>query len=115
MKRQLICINCPLGCSLQIEHDEERIISVKGNTCPRGTTYAETEIFNPQRVVTTTVRCSNGKILSVKTNKPIPKNKIFECMKIINSCKPSLPINSGDVIIENVFGADIIATNTLLR
>jgi CxxC motif-containing protein len=62
------------------------------------------------RTITTTVKCQNGEIVSVKTKNPIPKEKIFEAMKIINKSNPVLPISIGDVIIEDVFGSPVIAT-----
>ena len=65
------------------------------------------------RTVTTTVRCENGKILSVKTDRTIPKEKMFDAVEIINKVNPVLPICSGDVIIDNVFGAKVIATKDL--
>ena len=110
MIRNLTCIVCPLGCDLVAEVEDGKVLSISGNTCPRGKAYAESECTNPQRVVTSTVRCSDGAMLSVKTDRPIPKDKIFECMKIIASAKPTPPIAIGDVIIKDVFGCDIVAT-----
>ena len=40
-KRQLICIGCPLGCQMEAEQNEGgEVVSVKGNTCPRGDAYS---------------------------------------------------------------------------
>ena len=44
---------------------------------------------------------------------PIPKEKMAECMKIINNTVAHLPISVGDVIIEDVFGADIVAARNM--
>jgi len=111
MERKLTCIVCPMGCNMTVTIDNNKI-SVEGNSCPRGIKYAETECTNPQRVITSTVRCSDGEPISVKTDRAIPKDKIFECMKIINSKIADLPISVGDVIIEDVFGSNIIATSS---
>ena len=113
MNRTLTCIVCPIGCELSVELSDKEVVSVKGNTCKRGESYAISECTYPVRTVTSTVRCKNGDMLSVKTDKPIPKDKIFECMKIINSLHPHLPISVGDVIIENVFGCNIVSTQNL--
>lgn len=113
MKRELTCIICPMGCSLEVEFEEKDIKSVSGNTCKRGEQYAISECTNPQRTVTSTVRCKNGEILSVKTDRTIPKEKIFECMKIINNVTPDLPISVGDVIIKDIFGCNVIATQNI--
>ena len=109
MKRELTCIVCPIGCSLVAEIEDGKVTSVTGNTCPRGKVYAETECVSPMRTITTTVRCTDGTILPVKTQSPIPKDKIFEAMKIINKQTPHLPISIGDVIIEDVFGSKVVA------
>ena len=113
MKRELTCIVCPVGCSLVAEFEEGRVLGVSGNKCPRGKAYAETECIAPMRTITTTVKCENGEIVSVKTKNPIPKGKMFDAMKIINSKNPVLPISIGDVIIEDVFGSKVIATKNM--
>ena len=110
MKRNLTCIVCPMGCDLEVEFENKEVVSVVGNTCKRGFDYAVSECTNPVRTVTSSVRCKTGDMVSVKTDKPIPKEKIYECMKLINSAHPDLPICIGDVIIKNVFGSNIIAT-----
>ena len=113
MKRELTCIVCPVGCNLLVNIDENGEITVSGNTCPRGKVYAENECTAPMRTVTTTVRCKTGEILAVKTESPIPKDKIFEAMKIINKACPVLPISIGSVIIEDVFGSSVVAAGNL--
>ena len=113
MKRNLTCIVCPIGCSLEVEIVDREVISVTGNTCPRGEKYAVSECTNPERMVTTTVRCENGMVLPVKTDRPIPKDKVFECMNIINNHICKLPVKVKDIIIEDVFGANIIATKNM--
>ena len=107
MERKLTCIICPLGCDLTVKLDN---LEVTGYTCPRGKAYAETECTNPQRTVTSTVRCSDGSLVSVKTDKPIPKEKMAQCMTRINQAVAQLPIAIGDVILEDVFGSNIVAT-----
>lgn len=110
MTRELTCIICPRGCSLKIELEDGKIRSITGNSCPRGIKYAEDECYHPMRTVTSTVRCCDGSVLAVKTDRPIPKDKIIECMKMINSACAHLPIQIGDVIIEDVFGSNVVAT-----
>ncbi len=110
MKRELTCIVCPMGCTLEVELDGNKVVSVSGNTCPRGAKYAESECVNPQRTVTTTVKCCDGSVVAVKTDTTISQEKIFECMEIINNTVADLPICVGDVIIKNVFGSNVVAT-----
>ena len=41
MKTEIItCINCPVGCRMEVTHEGEEVLSVKGNTCKRGDAYA---------------------------------------------------------------------------
>ena len=110
MKRELVCIVCPKGCNLNIEIEDSKVISVEGNTCKRGIDYAVNECTNPVRCVTTTMKTKNGLPVSVKTDNPIPKDKMFELMEIVNRETVTLPVRVGDVIIKDVFGSNIVAT-----
>ncbi len=110
MKRTLTCIACPLGCTLSIELDGKNVVSVDGNTCPRGKDYAISECTSPVRTVTTTIKCENGELVPVKTSKPIPKDKVFDAVNEINKLVAKLPIMVGDILINDLFGADVVAT-----
>ena len=106
MIRELTCIVCPKGCPLKVELENGEVINVSGHTCPRGKQYAIDECTNPVRTITTTARTSNGGVIPVKTDKPIPKNLMFECMKEINRAVVNLPAGIGDVVIENILNTD---------
>lgn len=116
MKRDLICIVCPRGCALQVELEDNKVVSVTGNACKRGEKYAIDECTNPTRMVTSLVRVTNRKdtMASVKTAAPIPKGKIFELMDLINAKTVEAPVHIGDVILSDVFGTDVIATKDIL-
>ena len=115
MKKELTCVACPLGCPIVVELEGSEVISVTGNTCKRGDAYARTEIVNPTRSLTTSVKVNGGihPVVPVKSNKPVPKDMLFDCMKVINSVSVDAPVKLGQVIIENILdtGADIVATN----
>lgn len=108
---ELTCIECPMGCSLEVELADGKVTSVKGNTCARGKLYAENEVTCPRRVVTSTVKTADGRIVPVKTDAPVEKAKMFEVMKIINGLHPSGDIRIGDVLLHGVDGANIVATD----
>ena len=108
MKREFTCIICPLGCSLSAEKTGEEI-KVSGNSCPKGAEYAHTEMTNPVRTVTATVKCGEGR-LSVKTDRPVRKEDVFLCMEKIHTISVQPPVSIGDILIENVAGANIVAT-----
>lgn len=111
--RELTCIVCPRGCALVAELDESGTpVRVSGNMCPRGKEYAMTECTDPRRVVTTTVRCADGGVVSCKTDRSIPKALVLEAMRVINSTVAANELNIGDVIIEDILGtgACVVAT-----
>ena len=110
-KTTLTCIECPIGCTIDVEAEEGQVLSVSGNNCPRGAMYAENEVICPRRVLTTTVRAANGEMIPVKTDAPVRKADMFEIMKKINGAHPVLPVKIGDIIIEDVAeGINLIAT-----
>ena len=113
-KRELTCIVCPRGCSLVVELDDNgAVTSVSGNVCKRGVTYANDECTNPMRVVTSTVRCEDGEVVSCKTSASVPKALVFDVMKVINTTVAPSKVSVGDVLVKNVLdtGADIVATS----
>lgn len=113
-KRELTCIGCPLGCTLIVEMEGTKVVSIAGNTCPRGKTYAEKEVTNPTRIVTSTVKVSGGdrNLVSCKTKCDIPKGKIFDIMHALKEIVVEAPIKIGDVLVEDVAGTgvEIVAT-----
>lgn len=115
-KKNLICINCPLGCSLEIVKEGEEY-KVTGNSCKRGVDYAIAEVTNPVRVLTTSVFVNNGTypLVSVKTSSGIPKGMMFELMKELSSLRVDAPVRIGDVLVKNIMntGADIVATRNV--
>lgn len=114
--RDFICIGCPLGCPLTVSVDGERI-EVKGHTCPRGVTYAKKEVLSPTRIVTSSVRVDHGTLplVSVKTERDVPKEKIMDIMKEIRKARVCAPVKIGDVIIENCGESEVavIATKNI--
>lgn len=114
--RNLTCIGCPMGCSVEVTMDNGEVVSVTGNTCPRGDAYARKEVTNPTRIVTSTVRVSgstSGAVaVSCKTATDIPKGKIFDVVRDIAGVSVPAPVHIGDVVKANVAGTgvDMIAT-----
>lgn len=115
MKRSLVCVSCPLGCSIEVELENGEVVSVTGNTCKRGDAYARSEVTHPVRSLTTSVKVEGGvhPVVPVKSSAPVPKEKMFDCMKVINAATVKAPVKIGDVIIENILdlGVNIVATN----
>ena len=113
-KRELTCIGCPMGCPLVVELKDGEVVSVSGNTCPRGDIYARKEVTNPTRIVTSSVRVEGGQLaaVSVKTKEDIPKGKIFDIAKALKEVTVKAPVHIGDIILQDVVGTgvDVIAT-----
>lgn len=114
MKRNLTCIICPKGCSLTAEIVGERV-EVSGFTCPRGKEYATNELLHPVRTVTAAVRVVNREntMVSVKTAAPIPKDQMMVVMDVIHTLTVQAPVLIGQVLAENICGADIVATKQI--
>lgn len=116
-KRELTCIGCPLGCPLVVTLENGAVVSVTGNTCPRGDAYARKEVTAPSRVVTTTVPVRGGvlAVVSVKTAGEIPKGKIFDCVRALKTVTVDAPVSLGQVILADAAGTgvDVIATKAV--
>lgn len=118
MHKTIICTVCPLSCSVRLELDENNeVLSVTGNRCPRGKTYAVKEHTAPERTLTTTVRAVGGvlPLLPVRTDKPIPKDMLLKAMQATASLTVEAPVRMGDVIVENFLGtgANLVASRDL--
>ena len=115
-EREIICIGCPMGCTLHVAVNDKQVTSIRGNICKRGEAYARDEVLHPKRMVTSLIPVpGSAEPLSVRTAKPIGKELIFSCLREIRKVNVSLPVRIGDVILANVLnsGADIIATRNL--
>lgn len=115
MKRNLICIICPRGCSISADITEKGVM-VTGNACPKGEEYAVNECTNPVRTVTATVRVSNryNTMISVKTATPVPKDRMMDVMRALHSTQVEAPAAIGDVLLKDICGSDIVATKAVL-
>lgn len=115
MKKQITCIVCPRGCIMTAEGSGDQW-TVTGNACKRGEKHAIGECTNPVRTVTSTVRISNREdtMLPVKTAAPIPKGEMFTIMGMIRAASVAAPVKIGDVIIDDVFGTQIVAAGDVL-
>lgn len=109
MVREFVCIECPRGCSLKVEKQEDKVL-VSGNFCKRGETYAVNEVTLPKRILTTTIRLEDKRI-AVKTDAPIRKERQLEIVNKIREFKPKAYYSIGEIVIENVDGegANLVA------
>jgi len=115
-KKKITCIQCPLGCQLEIEVQGKDDIKLKGNKCQKGIEYGRQEVLLPVRVLTTTIKTENPDepLLPVRSDKPIPRDKLAESMKVIAGYTVSGKTKINDTIIRDILntGANIIASKT---
>ncbi|MGN1418482.1 MAG: DUF1667 domain-containing protein [Acutalibacteraceae bacterium] len=116
--KQLVCIVCPRGCTMEIE-GEGKDIKVSGNFCKRGAAFAVSEMTEPKRTICSTVKTAFAQfpVLPVRVSQDIPKDRIFDVMAEINKVTVKKAVKRGDIIIKNVLGlgADVIATSSALK
>jgi len=117
--RQITCINCPLGCTLDVVIKPDDSLVVTGFQCERGEAYAKKEILHPMRTITSSVPVIDGEypMVSVKTAGEISKDMIKNCMLALKDIVIKAPINIGDVIVHDVCssGIDIVATRDVRK
>ncbi len=108
MEHVFTCTVCPFGCELHVTENADGTLSVTGNTCPRGEKYGIAEVKNPVRTLTSTVRIDGVSalhpslaLLPVKTDKPIPKAKLMDGMRIIKTLAVKPPMESGSVVMRD--------------
>ena len=114
--KELICVSCPIGCAVTVTLDDNNeVVSVTGNTCKRGDSYARQECTHPERMLTSTVKVTGSRlpVVPVKSAKPVPKELLLDCMQEINRVTVQAPVHIGDVVLANILntGVDILATN----
>ncbi len=109
--KELICIVCPRGCRLRVSEDGSQ---TEGNACPRGAAYAQAEVTNPTRTLTSTVRVLGGlrQRLPVKTASPIPKSLLGAAMKELRELRVQAPVREGAILIPDLLrtGVPLVAT-----
>lgn len=118
-EKEITCIVCPIGCKILVKTNGKHFDICNGNKCKKGIEYARSEALDPRRMLTSSVLVNKGEwpLVSVKSSKPVPKNKINQVLKLIKKAKVDAPINLGQNILKNVAntGIDIIATKSVKK
>jgi CxxC motif-containing protein len=106
---KIICITCPMGCTLEVTHEGKTITKVDGEQCKKGRDYAEAELTDPRRMVPTTVKVQGGvhPLVPVCTAAPIPKPLIFELLAALRQVELQAPVKIGQVVLENALGTGV--------
>ena len=104
-----------MGCHMEVTLSDGAVTQVVGNTCKRGAAYAVDECTNPKRTLTSTVKTTDGEMLSVKTAQAVPFGKMFEVMQALAGVTVKTPIKIGQVVLADVCqtGVDVVATKNI--
>jgi len=93
-------------------------MAVEGNKCEKGREFAEAEVTNPTRTLTTTVRTKfpGVPVISVRTDGEIPKDKLMAAMQELREVVVSTELGCGDVVLEDIAdtGVSVIVTSSAL-
>ncbi len=112
LEKEMICIVCPNGCKLDVTYEDT--ITVKNALCPKGVQYARDELLSPVRNLTSTVKVLEGvlPLVSVRSNKLVPKDKLVEIVRFLKTIEIKAPVEFQQIIYKDIFntGVDIIAT-----
>lgn len=111
------CICCPLGCTIEVAFDEEGAVAeVSGHTCKRGAEYAAQEAVRPERMVTAVLPVAGClEPVSVKTARPVPKDRVRDVLAAVAALRLVAPIVAGEQLIDNVCdtGVAVVATKSV--
>ncbi len=114
---EIVCIECPKGCMLKISGKADEP-DISGYSCPRGKSFALSELTSPMRTISSTVRTSFSEtpVVPVKISAEIPKARIFDVMDEIHKVRLDKRLGTGSVIIQNVLGleVDVVLTSNVL-
>ena len=114
---KIICITCPMGCTLEVTHEGKTVTKLEGNSCKKGLKYAEAELTDPRRMVTSTVKVKGGvyPLVPVYTAAPIPKPLIFDLLAELRKVELKAPVKVGQVVLQNALstGVDVLASRNL--
>ncbi len=113
-----LCIGCPLGCRLEVEEDADgAVVEVRGFSCRKGKVFAEREHTDPRRMITTTVAVSGGRWarLPVRTATEVPKDRLWEVVRLLQPVSVVAPVAMGDVIVADIAGTgvDVVASRDM--
>ncbi len=110
--KEITCIECPVGCKIVIQGEK-----ISGFRCKKGLTYAQNEITNPKRNITTTVKTLGfeKRRLAVRLDKEIPKELFYPVLKEIKKIKVTKKVKLNEILIKNILnsGANLITSESL--
>jgi len=115
--KKMFCITCPTGCQLTVIGSGFEMV-VEGGKCDKGREFAISEMANPSRILTTTVRTKfpGVPVISVRTNGEIPRDKLMAAMHELSEVVVEEELGCGDTLVEDIAktGVEVIITSSVL-
>jgi len=117
--RDIICVTCPMGCTLRVVVAEGEVLKVTGQGCKKGVTFAQEEVLAPHRMLTTTVAVRNASLplVPVRSRSPLPKALLLPAVAALRNIVLDAPVKQGQVVMADILGSgiDIIASRDMAR
>ena len=114
MKGQFICVVCPISCPVNAEWNDTELLSIDHAQCKLAWEFIGSEIFDPRRTVTSTVLVEGAglPLVSVKTDSPVPKDRVMDVMDRLADVVVRAPVGIGEVLVPDILGtgSNIVAT-----
>ena len=107
MKQTVTCVICPRGCSIEVTVEEGKEAVATGFGCKRGEQYAKAEVVCPERILTSTVKLSDGSLLPVRSQRPIPKSLLLAAAKALSGRVFDGTYRMGDVVVADILGTGV--------
>jgi CxxC motif-containing protein len=103
------CIGCPVGCGGEVVLENGAVAEMRGFTCDKGLAYAAEEVVAPKRMVTTTIGVAGGllPLLPVVSERPVPKERVADCVAFLRTVRVTAPIAADAVIAADVLGLGV--------
>ncbi|MEN6570651.1 MAG: DUF1667 domain-containing protein [Anaerolineaceae bacterium] len=116
--QKLICVMCPKGCTLEVDHEGNTVLSVTGG-CKRGHEYVRQELVDPRRKVASSVRITGAihPLLPVYTSAAFPKAMIPGLLQLLRKINVDAPVTTNQVVIADALGTgiDILASREMRK
>lgn len=114
---EITCIICPNGCHITVKELPDGKCETEGAGCKRGMEYAQQEYREPKRMLITTMRVEGGQlpVIPVRSNKTLPKDRIFDAVKHVTAIAVKAPVKMGAILVPNLLnlGVDVIASRDM--
>lgn len=99
-KSELVCTCCPNGCSLTAVTNAKGKLVITGAICSRGVSFGLSELTDPRRTLTTTVRLKNGAypLVAVRSAEPVKRTDLRRLVAGLRSVTLTAPVRCGDKV-----------------